>query len=171
MAVLLDRDPVQPGMRKSRGACHNGCRPATGSIKRSADVTYAAIPSCLPAQRPRETKLMAIGVADVKVALSPFRVAGHGRGLAPGRQRTLVQCIDVVDIEDDAPPPGPAPFSGLGYQIEIAGPGPKAGKGSRFAAVQHGKRQGPVEWDSPSHIVGRERDCADPLDHDVSSSR
>src|SRR2546423_6733074 len=79
-------------------------------------------------QRPRETELVPIGVGEMKVAFSPFGIAGHGRGLAPGHQRALVECIDVRDVEDDAAPPGPALLIRSRNQVEIAGPCLKAGK-------------------------------------------
>src|SRR5207237_8530852 len=80
------------------------------------------------AQRPRETELVAIGVDEMKVALSPFGISGHSRGLAPSRQRTVIKCINVGHVEDDASPAGPALFIGPGNQVEIAHPGPKSGK-------------------------------------------
>jgi hypothetical protein len=34
--------------------------------------------------------------------------------LAPGRERTLVNSINIGDVKDHAPPPGPAALSRLG---------------------------------------------------------
>jgi hypothetical protein len=72
---------------------------------------------------------MTIGVNDVKEALAPFGVAWRGGRLVSRRERALVKCVDIGDVENGAPPPGPAPLGGLGDQVEIARSCSKAGEG------------------------------------------
>ena len=57
------------------------------------------------AQRPCEAELMAVGISQMEIALTPFGVAGCGGGPVAGSQRTLMTSIDVIDVEDDAAPP------------------------------------------------------------------
>src|SRR5580704_5189083 len=73
-------------------------------------------------QRACETKFVAVGVNQVEETLSPFGVAGRSSWLAPRRQRTFVKSINIGDVKDHAPPPGPAPLSRLGDEVEIAHP-------------------------------------------------
>src|SRR5437868_2999293 len=79
-------------------------------------------------QRPGETELVAVGIDQVEEALAPFGVAGRRRWPAARGERAVVKFIDIGDVEDDAPPPGPAPAGGLGNEVEIARPGSKAGE-------------------------------------------
>jgi len=73
-------------------------------------------------QRPSETEFVAVGVNEVEVALSPFGIAGHGSWLVSCCERTTVKCINIGDVEDYAPPPGPAPLGRLGNEVKIAPP-------------------------------------------------
>src|SRR6266566_7530326 len=87
-------------------------------------------------QRPSETKLVTVRVNEVEKALTPFGIAGRGGWLAPGCDRTVVKFINVGNVKDDAPPPGPAPLGRLGDEVKIARPRSKAGERRLFAAMQ-----------------------------------
>src|SRR5262245_3934666 len=127
-------------MRKPRRACHSGCDTATDSWSPSADVTYCCCAATIEgggsrcafsangSQRPREAELVAVEIGEVKVSLAPFGVARRRRRLPSGRQRALVERVDVSDIKDDASPPGPV-FVGLHRQIEITRARTKAREG------------------------------------------
>jgi hypothetical protein len=79
-------------------------------------------------QRPSETEFMAVGVDQVEEALTPFGVAGYGSWLESRYERTVVKCVNIGNVEDYPPPPGPAPLGRLGDEVEIARPGSKAGE-------------------------------------------
>ena len=79
-------------------------------------------------QRPSETEFVAVGVNQVEEALTPFGIAGRGRGLAPRYERTVVKCVNIGNVEDYAPPPGPPPVGRLGDEVKIARPCLKAGE-------------------------------------------
>src|ERR1700692_1248628 len=85
------------------------------------------------------------------------------------RHGTAVKCINIGDVEDYAPPPGPAPLGRLGNEVKIAHPYSKAGEGRLFVAMQDLKPQPAVKSDSSWHFVGAQCDGADPLDHGQSS--
>src|ERR1700731_2981531 len=78
-------------------------------------------------QRPGETEFVAVGVNQVEEALTPFGVAGHGSWLVSRSERTVVKCVNIGNVEDYPPPPGPAPLGRLGDEVEIARPSSKAG--------------------------------------------
>ena len=61
-------------------------------------------------------------------ALTPFGIAGRGSWLVPRRERTVVERINIGNVEDYAPPPGPAPLGMLDDEVEIARPCSKAGE-------------------------------------------
>jgi hypothetical protein len=111
---------------------------------------------------------MAIDVAEMEVALTPFGIARHGRGLPACGNRAVIKRVDIVDIEDDTPPPGPILVLRLGDQVEIACAGTKAGEGSGLAAIQNIESQRAVEVDGARHFVGGKCDGADPFDHDAN---
>ena len=73
-------------------------------------------------QRPSETEFVAVRVCEVEEALSPFGIAGRGRWLAPCCERTVVKCINIGDVKDNASPPRPAPLCRLGDEVKIARP-------------------------------------------------
>ena len=77
-------------------------------------------------QRPSETEFVAVGVDQVEEALTPFGVAGHGSWLESRYERTVVKCVNIRNVEDYPPPPGPAPLGRLGDEVEIARPSSKA---------------------------------------------
>src|ERR1700733_10447050 len=79
-------------------------------------------------QRPSETEFVAVGVNQVEEALTPFGIVGHSSWLVSRRERTVVKCVNIGNVEDYPPPPGPAPLSGLGDEVEIARPCSKAGE-------------------------------------------
>jgi hypothetical protein len=79
-------------------------------------------------QRPNETEFVAVGVNEVEEALTPFGIAGHGSWLVSRSKRTVVKYVNISNVKDYPPPPGPAPLGRLGDEIEIARPCPKAGE-------------------------------------------
>jgi hypothetical protein len=79
-------------------------------------------------QKPSETEFVTVGVNQVEEALTPFGVAGRSSWLAPRCERTVVKFIDIGDVEDYAPPPGPAALGRLGDEVKIARPCSKAGE-------------------------------------------
>src|ERR1700675_168567 len=79
-------------------------------------------------QRPSETEFVAVRVIEVEEALTPFGIAGHGSRLVSRGERTVVKCVNIGNVEDYPPPPGPAPLGRLGDEIEIARPCSKAGE-------------------------------------------
>src|SRR3979411_1558039 len=79
-------------------------------------------------QRPGETKFVAVGVNEVEEALTPFGSAGHGSWLVSRCECTVVKCVNIGNVEDYPPPPGPAPLVRLGDEVEIARPCSKAGE-------------------------------------------
>src|SRR6266851_8119229 len=120
-------------------------------------------------QRPGETEFVAVGVIEVEEALAPFGVAGRGSWLVSRCECTVVKCVNIGNVEDYPPPPGPAPLERLGDEVEIARPCSKAGERRPFAAMQDLKPQRAVKSDSSWHFVGAQCDGADPLDHGQSS--
>src|SRR6202795_695192 len=56
-------------------------------------------------QRPSETEFVAVGVNQVKEALTPFGIAGHGSRLVSRCERTVVKCVNIGDVENYASPP------------------------------------------------------------------
>jgi hypothetical protein len=79
-------------------------------------------------QRPSEAEFVAVGVNQVEESLTPFGVVGHGSWLVSRCERTVVECVNIGNVEDYPPPPGPAPLGRLGDEIEIARPCSKAGE-------------------------------------------
>src|SRR5258708_10087432 len=79
-------------------------------------------------QRPGETEFVAVGVIEVEEALTPFGIAGHGSWQVSRCERTVVKCVNIGNVEDYPPPPGPAPLGRLGDEVEIARPCSKAGE-------------------------------------------
>ena len=69
---------------------------------------------------------MAVGVKKVEEAFTPFGVARRSSWLASRCERTAVEFINIGDVEDYAPPPGPAPPGRLGDEVKIARPCSKA---------------------------------------------
>src|ERR1700756_4922281 len=104
---------------------------------------------------------MAVRIGQMKIALAPLGVAGRGQGLMAGFKRTLVEDVDIADVEDDASPPRPLLLLALRDQVEITRSDAKAGKGSRLAAVAHVESERTVKADGTCHIVGSKRDGAD----------
>src|ERR1700680_3023716 len=79
-------------------------------------------------QRPNETEFVAVGVNWVEEALTPFGIVGHGSWLVSRCERTVVKCVNIGNVEDYPPPPGPAPLGRLDDEVEIARPCSKAGE-------------------------------------------
>jgi hypothetical protein len=79
-------------------------------------------------QRLSEAEFVAVGVIEVEEALTPFGIAGNGSWLVPRCERTVVKCVNIGNVDDYPPPPGPAPLGRLGDEIEIARPCSKAGE-------------------------------------------
>ena len=71
---------------------------------------------------------MTVRISEMKEAFAPFGIAGRGRRLEACRQGFCIDFIDIGNIEDYAPSPGPPPLGRLGDEIEIARPCPKAGE-------------------------------------------
>jgi hypothetical protein len=106
-----------------------------------------------------------VRVGDVKKALAPLRIPRLGVGAVAGSDCAGVQRIDVGIVEDHAPPPRPAPLGRLRDQIEIARSSPEAGELRVLAAVKKLESQRAIKPNCPPHVVGRERDRTDALDH------
>jgi hypothetical protein len=79
-------------------------------------------------QRSSETEFVAVGVNQVEEALTPFGIAGHGSRLVSRCERTVVKCVNIGNVEDYAPPPGPVSLGRLGDEVEITRPCSKAGE-------------------------------------------
>src|SRR5450759_2476683 len=79
-------------------------------------------------QKPSETEFVAVGINYVEEALTPFGVAGRSSWLVSRCERTVVKCVNIRNVEDYPPPPGPAPLGRLGDEVEIARPCSKAGE-------------------------------------------
>ena len=60
---------------------------------------------------------------------------------------------------------GPPPLWRLEDQIEKTAPGAKTREPRLFAAVKQLKPQHPIKFDGAAHVMGRERDGADAVDH------
>src|SRR5512146_1689672 len=82
-----------------------------------------------PSERAREADLVSVRIDDVEVALAPRGIArGKGRREAGG-EGAAMHGVDVIDIEDGAPPPGvnaalPGCFGG---DVEMLAAGPEGG--------------------------------------------
>src|SRR4051794_16274552 len=101
-----------PGRVRTEGPARPGPGPATARRgRRSAERSR-------PRPRgPGEAELVAVRVGEVEEALAPFGVAGGGARSVSRRACTLVECVDVGDVEDHAPPPAPALLRRLGDQV------------------------------------------------------
>src|SRR5579859_3989001 len=106
----------------------------------------------------------------MKIAFAPFSVARLRRGLVSGRERGLIERIDIADIEDGAAPPRPALLHRLCHQIEITGPGEKAGEGCGFTAMFDFKSERQIKSHGTPHVVRGKRNGADRFDHNGTST-
>src|SRR6516164_3323205 len=113
--------------------------------------------------RPSEAELVTIRISQVEEALAPFRVARWPIRPIAGRNHASIERIDIAMIEDDAPPPGPGPASGLHDQIEKALSRPKAGERRILTAMDDLESQHAIGAHRARHIMGGERHRADAL--------
>src|SRR6202795_1954406 len=60
-----------------------------------------------PEQRPSEAEFVAVGVIEVEEALTPFGVVRHCGWLVSRCERTVVKCVNIGDVKNYPPPPGP----------------------------------------------------------------
>ena len=79
-------------------------------------------------QRSSETEFVPVGVNQVEEALTPFGITRFCCWLVSCCQRTVVKCVNIGNVENYPPPPGPAPLGRLGDKVKIARPCSKAGE-------------------------------------------
>jgi len=79
-------------------------------------------------RRSSETEFVTVGVNQVEEPLTPFGVAGHGSWLVSRCERTVVKGVNIGNVEDYPPLPGPAPLCRLGDEVKVARPSSKAGE-------------------------------------------
>jgi hypothetical protein len=77
-------------------------------------------------QRPRETELVSVGINQMEEALTPLSIPRLANRLVSRCAHAVVKTVNIGNIEDCSPPPGPAPLSRLGNDVKITRPGPKA---------------------------------------------
>ena len=71
---------------------------------------------------------MSVKVDDVEIAFAPWRVARSEGGRETRQYGSRVLRINVIDKEDDAPPPGPCPLWRHLHQVQIPGADMKTGE-------------------------------------------
>src|SRR5207237_2259514 len=79
-------------------------------------------------QRPSETELVSVRIIQMEEALTPLGISGLASRLVSRGARALVKTVNIGNVEDCAPPPGPAPLSRLGNDVKITRPCSKAGE-------------------------------------------
>src|SRR6266850_1096160 len=122
-------------------------------------------------QRPSEAELVAVGIGQVEEPLTPFGIARRGVRVATGRYQAGIQPVDVGNVEDQAPPPGPLAFGRLKDQVEKIRPGAKTGELRLFTAIEHLKSQHAVKPDGSAHVMCGEGYGADVVDHVRTAAR
>ena len=88
--------PSQHPIQRQRGPHLRTDKRGGGQPEDSPILSRLAMPAL--AQKPREAELVTVGIAEVKVALSPLGIARLGRGTVTGCQRSVVQRVHVVDV-------------------------------------------------------------------------
>ena len=68
-----------------------------------------------------ERKFVGVGVVDVEVAFAPRCVSGFGRWVEPCLDQADMQGVYVIDMKNQASPPGLCPLS-VQREIEVAVP-------------------------------------------------
>ena len=82
-----------------------------------------------------KAELVAVRVEDVEVALAPRRVARRHRRAKSSRERSLVDRVNVRDVEDRASPVRAWLVTGHEIEVEELAAGAEAGKRRLGAAV------------------------------------
>src|SRR5436190_21666273 len=97
----------------------------------------------------------------------PTRTLAPWRCLDPvaGSEQSGIHPVHIRVVEDQAAPPRPLPRRRLGDQVHKISAGLEAGEALVFTAIQHGESEHSVESDRTPHVVRREGDRADALDH------
>src|ERR1700754_5106140 len=116
-------------------------------------------------QRSGKAKFVSVRVGDGEIALTPNGVAWCGIGLVSGSDDPRMHRVNVLDVEDRPPPPGPLPVVRLGGQIEIARTSTKAAESSIRSTVEEIEAKGGVEPYGASHVMGGESQRRDAFDH------
>ena len=114
-------------------------------------------------------ELMPVPISDVEVPLAPLRVSRLGVWYDPGIKRAHVCRVNVLDVDDDPPPPGPGFLRIDGHEVYIPLAYLKAREARVEAAVTKAKAERQVELDGCRHVVCPKGDCADRVDSVVTS--
>ena len=112
-----------------------------------------------------KAEFVTIWVGQVKKPFPPIGIAWRRFRTIAGRDHARVQGVNVGMVKDHPPPPRPSSLGGLGDEIEVAASSPKARERARLTAVNNFKSEHTIEADGARHIVRRQRDGADALDH------
>src|SRR5271166_3766764 len=116
-------------------------------------------------QGPGEAEFMPIRVGQMKETLTPWGITWRSVRSIAVRDDTSVQSVDIRHVEDDATPPCPVSPFGLDGEVQIARSHPKTGEGCVLASTDEIEAQRGVETDCTGHIMGRQCDRTDALDH------
>lgn len=118
-------------------------------------------------QRPCEAEFVAIRVRDVKEPLTPFGVAGRSMWLVTSLGCGCMQGINVRMIENYSTPPRPLRIWGRCDEVEVTGSNSKTRKVRFITAMDNFKAQCPVKAHGTRHVVSRQGDGTDFIDHRV----
>jgi len=137
-----------------------GCGVQDAHSRRHAEAVTA-----VASHRPGEAQFMAVRIGQMKETLAPYGITWRGVRSIAVRDDTGVQGVDIRHVEDDATPPCPVPLFRLDDEVQIAGSGPKTGEGCVLAATDEVETQRGVEANRTRHIMRRQCDRTDALDH------
>jgi hypothetical protein len=117
-------------------------------------------------QWPSEAKFVTIRVRQVEEPLAPFGIARCCVWTVAGCNHARMEGVNIGMVKDNTSPPRPISLGRLGDEIEKAGSSPKARKRCVVTTtVNDLKSQHAIKADGARHIMGRQRDGTDALDH------